>query len=330
MNRRRFLSIVASAAALPALPHEAAAAPPLVWRGVSMGASASMMLVLEDRAQGLRLIDRCLAEIDRLEEIFSLYRPGSALNRLNTQGFLNEPPVELVEVLSLGLALARDTQGAFDPSVQPLYRLYAGHFARPGASGMGPSPDRIAAAKALVDYRQIELESARIAFGQPGMAATLNAIAQGYVTDRVAFLLRAEGLENVLLDLGEIVALGHNPEGRAWRATIADARSGDSPFGVELQERRGLPALATSAGSGTRFEGSGRFHHLLDPHTGTSSHHHASVSVAAPSAALADALSTALYLLPMERADDLVSKYAPAAAYFADTNGHISYRETLL
>lgn len=325
LNRRRFLSVIASGAALSALSRESAAAvpEPVMWNGVAMGAAASMTLVDEDRTRCLRLIERCLAEIDRLENIFSLYRSGSALSRLNAEGMLDVPPTELVEVLSMALELSRASRGVFDPSIQPLYRLYADHFQVHGAAASGPSAGRIAEAKALVDWRKVHIDSGRIMLGQPGMALTLNSVAQGYVTDCVAALLREEGLGNVLLDLGEIVGMGHHPLGRPWLAAVSDPRDPQrSILDVELRDAGGgLPALATSAGYGTRFEPSGRFDHLIDPHTGASTHHHAAVTVAAPRAVIADALSTALYLMPLDEAAAVLHDYAPATAYFVDDSG---------
>lgn len=333
LNRRRFLSVIASSAAVAMLSRETAAAlpEPIVWNGVAMGAAASMTLVDEDRTRCLRLIERCLAEIDRLENIFSLYRSGSALSRLNAEGFLDAPPMELVEVLAMSLELSRASRGVFDPSIQPLYRLYTDHFQEQGAAASGPSRDRIAAAMELVDWRKVHIDSGHVVLGRPGMALTLNAVAQGYVTDCVATLLREEGLSNVLLDLGEIVGMGHHPLGRPWLAAVSDPRDPQrSILDVEFRDAGGeFPALATSAGYGTRFEASGRFNHLIDPHTGVSAHHHASVTVAASRAVVADALSTALYLMPLDDAAALLRDFAPAAAYFVNDSGAVIRREAL-
>ena len=97
-DRRRFLAVSAAAAALPGT---ARAAPPLVvWRGQALGAMASIRLAHPDRMAAERLIGDCVAEIARLEAIFSLYRADSAVCRLNTEGALDAPPLELVELLS--------------------------------------------------------------------------------------------------------------------------------------------------------------------------------------------------------------------------------------
>ena len=90
-TRRRFLSIAASCAAFGAMPVPLAlaAAPlpqPTVWKGVAMGALASLTLVHPDRQHAQAMLERCVAEVERLEDVFSLYRPDSALSRLNRLG----------------------------------------------------------------------------------------------------------------------------------------------------------------------------------------------------------------------------------------------------
>jgi FAD:protein FMN transferase len=327
LSRRRFITIAASAAAVPIVPHAMAGAPALVeWRGVAMGAMASMRLAHPDREAGRRLIERCVAEIARLEAIFSLYRPDSALVRLNAAGVLEHPPLELVEVMAFAANLARQSDGAFDATVQPLFELYARHFGSPDADPAGPAPGHIAEVLRLVDYRAVDVASDRIVLRRPGMGLTLNGIAQGYVTDRVAALLRAAGLHNVLLDLGEVRAGGRHPQGRAWRAAIADpSEPGRNLFTVELYDRpEGLPALATSGGYGMQFDPDGRHHHLFDPATGRSVSHHASVSVAAPSALIADGLSTALAAAPPSRCAAILDAFAPARGYLVATDGRIT------
>lgn len=324
-TRRRFISIVAACTGLGPLAAARAAPEPVVWRGTALGALASMILVHPDRDRARALIAECVAEIARLEAILSLYRPDSALVRLNAAGGLDAPPQELLELLSFALSLSRHSAGAFDPTVQPLYRLYADHFAQPGADARGPSRAAIARVLRAVDFRAVQVGAERIRLARPGMALTLNGIAQGYVTDRVAARLRGAGLADVLVDLGEARALGQRPGGGAWRAALADPRDpARSLLELPLGEERGaLPALATSAGYGTRFGPDPRLHHLLDPHTGRSANHWLSVSVAASSATLADGLSTALSILGPRHAAALLGRHAPVRAYVVDAVGEL-------
>jgi FAD:protein FMN transferase len=295
-----------------------------------MGALASMTLVHHDRAKARAQLEDCVREVHRLESIFSLYRADSAISRLNADGELREPPQELAELLSFGLALSDRSAGAFDPTVQPLYHLYASHFATPGAATSGPPRKAVASVLRLVDFAAIDVQPDLIRLRRPGMAITLNGIAQGFMTDRVADLLRAAGFDNVLIDLGEARALGHRPDGEAWRAGIADPRQPartilELPLGAD---RGALPALATSAGYGTQFGPDPRIHHLLDPRTGHSANHYLSVSVAAPRAALADGLSTTLAIMPPGRAAAVLRSYPSTRAYLVDASGQVSVRNT--
>ena len=125
-----------------------------------------------------------------------------------------------------------------------------------------PSDAALAATLARVDWRAVELDPARIGFRRPGMAVTLNGVAQGYITDRVADLLRGRGFENVLVELGEVRALGRRPDSDPWRAGIADPKD---PSAVLLELPLLDAALATSGGYGTWFDPAHRHHHLLRP-----------------------------------------------------------------
>ncbi|MCO5100687.1 MAG: FAD:protein FMN transferase [Burkholderiaceae bacterium] len=329
VERRRFLAVVGASAACAGFPPARAAArsapDPVVWKGTALGALASITLVHEDRAHARRVLDACLEEVERLERVFSLYRADSALVRLNDAGELRAPPPELVELLSASLALARASAGAFDPTIQPLYRLYEAHFRAPDAAPEGPDDTAVAGALRRVDHRRVEVGADRIALGARGMALTLNGIAQGYVTDRVADRLRGDGFAGVAIDLGEARAAGRRADGRAWTAAVVDP---DEPsrtlFELTMGDGAGqVAALATSAGAGTRFGADPRVHHLFDPRTGRSANRHASVSVAASRATVADGLSTALSIVAPERARALLAAYPAARAWLLHVDGTI-------
>ena len=185
-TRRRFIGIAAAAGGLTLLPPWAAraAGPELhVWRGTALGADACLQLHHPDPAEADRLIRHCLDEVARLERVFSLYRPDSALSELNRTGALATPPPELVAILDDCRRFHAQTGGAFDPTVQPLWRLYASHFAT-GGDPAGPPAAALAEARARVGLDAVRASRARIAFTRPGMALTLNGIAQGWITDR--------------------------------------------------------------------------------------------------------------------------------------------------
>ena len=319
-TRRRFLAIAGAAAGLGlargAHAENRTAGRLYTWRGVALGATASIQLCHPDEAEARRLIALCIAEIERLERIFSLYRADTAVSRLNTAGLLDMPPLEMVDLLGRSAAVSRATGGAFDITVQPLWQRYATHFASPGADPAGPFLGDLLP---LVDWRGVLVGIDRIRFARPGMAITLNGIAQGYITDKVAELLRANGIEAVLLDLGEIRALGAHPTGRPWSVGLADPLS---PARILQQLEATDVAVATSAGQGTLFDEAGGHTHLLDPKAGGSAPAGRSVSVVAADATTADAFSTAFALMSDTAIAEQVRRSSGLHAFVA-TDGRL-------
>jgi len=312
INRRRFISLTAAFGAV-SLGGRSVPAAPLVrtirWQGLALGAEAEIIIQHPDPQLARRLIARSIAEVDRLEQIFSLYRRDSELVKLNKMGRLDWPSQDLLRLLSLSREIAVLSDGAFDVSVQPLWQLYADHFGRLGSDPAGPGISALAAARALVDYRSIAFNTDEVRFHKPGMALTFNGIAQGYITDRVADVLRGGGLDHVLANMGEISATGGATR-RPWKI--------DSPAtGGVLDITNG--AVATSEGAGTRFDASGRHHHLLNPHSARPARYYDCVTVLAKDAATADGLSTALYMLPPDRANRLLAALPGTRAFFGPT-----------
>lgn len=288
LSRRRFLTIAAVAlTAGPAVRAEETRR----WHGSALGARATIALA---HPEGNRIARQAFAEIDRLENIFSLYRPDSALSRLNRDSTLAEPPFELLECLGVCSSVHRVSRGLFDPTVQPLWVLYAESY----ADGEAPSASQVAEVLHVVGLEKTSVSPARIRLPRGG-ALTLNGVAQGYIADRIADMLRAEGLDQVLIDTGEIHAIGGD-----WPVTLRTPDDRDAGS-VALRDS----ALASSAPLGTVFSDREPAGHILDPRTGLpAAATWQIVSVAAPSAALADAISTAFVLMESDQQKIVLSE----------------------
>jgi thiamine biosynthesis lipoprotein len=300
ITRRRFLSISAAASVVGG---SARAGTLRQWRGIALGAEASITLQNPDADW---LIKMAIDEIERLENVFSLYRADSDLSRLNRDGLLDAPDFDLLQCLELCAEIHQATGGLFDPTIQPLWAFYAKHY----AAGSAPDKNEIAAARQLVGFSDVQFSAQAIRLHRPGMALSLNGIAQGYIADKVAQRMRTEGLKDVLVNTGELQAVGSVPNGAGSGWTVSLAVGGRLlRDAVVLRDR----ALASSAPLGTAFDDAGHVGHILDPRSGVPSDARWQlVSVSAPRAAVADGLSTAGCMQTRKELTETISRFAGA------------------
>ncbi|MFD2207041.1 FAD:protein FMN transferase [Kiloniella antarctica] len=301
-NRRRFLQITTTAALLSATGgYQASASNPLYrWRGVALGGQAEILL---PAGLDVELIGNdVVSELKRLERIFSLYDTASEVSQLNREGILNNPSPEFVELLQKSKQVSELTNGNFDVTVQPLWELHS--------AGSGYSKVQLLkleqSIRGLLGYKNLKVSSEKISFKKGGMAITLNGIAQGYITDKITQLLSNHGLTDSLINIGEIKALGHHPDGRNWKVAIADTSSNKDPLqtqqkSVSLNDGQ---AIATSSYLGTTITDGTP--HLLNPLTHQDEYRYQSMSVIASDATTADALSTGFSFMSIENIRNIV------------------------
>lgn len=326
LNRRRFLFMAAGTAGAAAggalwsankispLIGELAAAK-ITRRAHALGTEISLAVRHENHAQANAAIDAALHELSYIEHrLMSLYQPASEISRLNRDGVLTDPSPFVVYVLRHAQALSGQTSGAFDVTVQPLWEVYAAAAKR----GSLPEPSAVAAARNRVDWQQLEIRDDLVRFRKPGMQVTLNGIAQGFATDRVLATLRGHGIEHALINVGEHATLGEAAAGDPWTIGIQHPRHEDAYVAlVDLDGR----CLATSGDYATTFSPDRACNHIFDPRSGYSPTELASVSVVAPTAMQADALSTAVFVLGPDRGIELLQGSRNADAFFVLKDG---------
>lgn len=324
MSRRRFITFVAAAAGLPLLLKAGGAqAKPVRWDGTALGAPASIQLYHADEAQARAAITAGLNELKHLEAIFSVYRADSSISLLNREGVLENAPDDFIAMLTRALSLAKISDGVYDPTIQPLWQTYFRHFTASNPDPAGPAPRDLAAALELVDWRAVEVDAGnkRISFARPGMGLTLNSGAQGYITDRVADVLRAHGFDRMLVDMGEPRALSAKPDGSAWRIGIANpADPSRAVVTLDLVDK----CVSTSGGYGTLFDSASAFTHLIDTRTGRTAPALVGVSVVADTGSIADGLSTAMLMAPVERRQHILRAAGGQKAIYVTPDGVIS------
>lgn len=268
-------------------------------RGWALGTDVSMTVLADSRVQADRGLDAAFGELESVEQVMSLYRPESQLSRLNRDKVLTAPHPYLVQVLSAAQAMSRDSSGAFDITVQPLWDLYA----RCKHAGTEPSEEQIQAARRSIDWRGVEVESNLIRLRKPVELITLNGIAQGFAADRALAALRSAGLEHAMVNTGEIGSLGTKSHREPWTVGIQHPRDPEAFAEVIALDGR---CLSTSGDYATAFTGDFSRNHIFDPKTGQSPLELASVSILAPTGLESDALSTAVMVLGPDRAMELV------------------------
>ena len=296
VGRRRLLLM---AAVLPLVGWrmvQNAHAEPLEWHGTALGAPATLILHHGGDTAGAQVaLEATLAEVARLESMFSLFRADSVISTLNRVGRVDNAPPEFIDLLGTALNMSELSHGVFDPSVQPLWSLYYDYFVV-GGNTLPPAAEKVRLAKALVGWRGIKVSGSSVSLAQTGMGLTLNSVGQGFITDRCGDVLRAHGFKHMLVDMGEPRAMAAKPDGSAWQIGLADPRDPSrSLYTLSVFDQ----AVATSGGYGTMLAAAGLYTHLIDPHSGLTAPAYESVSVVAPTATQADALSTALALIPI-------------------------------
>ena len=236
-------------------------------------------------------LDAAVQAIRHVERQMSLFDENSALCQLNRDGRLRAADPDLLRVLRLAQRIAAASQGAFDITMQPLWQAWESAQ----RSGALATAGALRLARRLVDWRALRLDGTDVSLQLPGMALSLNGIAQGYAADLARARLHAHGIEHALLDTGEWSAWGRGPEGTPWRLAVAEPVTPNN-FPAGLQLVNDGRAVATSSDSHSVFSADRRHHHIIDPRTGYSPTAWSSVTVLAQSCARADALTKVLFM----------------------------------
>ncbi|MHC4399335.1 MAG: FAD:protein FMN transferase [Planctomycetota bacterium] len=248
--------------------------------------------------------------IDALEDQLTVFRDTSEISRLNRHGADGPVEVEsrLFELLELALLLHAETDGAFDVTSGPLWKLWG--FA--WRSGAVPSDEELADTLHRVGSDLVVLDPTRqtVRFKRSGVELNLGSVGKGYALDRSAETMAAAGIDDFLLNGGRSSVLARGAAtSSSWPPSEGRSHGWVVGIGHPVHRRRRLAevrlrdrGLATSGARSQSFRRQGRtFGHILDPRTGRPAEGLLSVTVAAPTAARADALSTAFFVMGLEK-----------------------------
>ena len=277
--------------------------------------------VVGDRKIASKAAHAVADEIKRVEDLTSFH--ASSQLRLVNDGAGTGPvkaESELISLVKTALDFARDSNGAFDPSVGPLSLLWGFSSEKPRL----PEQSEVSATLKLVGWKRLQVDQTAqtIVLPQLGMAIDLGAIAKGYALDRGAAVLNKLGITSALINAGgDILGIGEKRPGKQWRIGVQDPRSSRSIMATtDLRDR-----VIVTSGDYERFfvRNNVRYHHILDPRTGFPAREMQSVTIMAKNGVTADALATAVFVLGPEKGLRLVEKSPHVEALIVDVSGRI-------
>jgi thiamine biosynthesis lipoprotein len=282
------------------------------FRELHMGVEVRIVLYAADEPQARSAARAAFARIAELEDIMSDYRSESELRRLERRagewGSVSEP---LFHILTRSVEIAASTNGAFDPTVGPIVALWR----ESRRTRRFPDPRMLDSARALVDWRRIELDSSgrRVRLATAGMRLDLGGIAKGYILQQAIETLRHRSIPSSLIEGGGDIALGDAPPGTTgWKITLPESA-------VALAN----VSIATSGPQSQFVEIAGkRYSHIVDPRTGLGLTNNLSATVIATDGALADALATALTVSDAAAAARLQKRYPAVRGVMRRSGGH--------
>jgi thiamine biosynthesis lipoprotein len=279
-------------------PAGSADPPRLVQRShVSMGSDVAVTAWTADAHAASETFDEVFREVDRLDALMSVWRPGSDILRLNEAAGRQRVTVspEVAEAIESARQVSEWTGGGFDVTFGALSDIWKFDHDQ---DNRVPSSDDIRMRLPLVNYRALEMDASTgtAYLTRGGMRAHLGGIGKGFAVDRAAAILRSRGLHDFMIQFGGDLYVGGTRGSRPWHLGIRDPRGpADRSFAaMDLTDS----SFSTSGDYERYFVRNGRrYHHIIDPRTGEPAQGCRSVTIVTPRAVLADALSTGVFVM---------------------------------
>jgi thiamine biosynthesis lipoprotein len=277
---------------------------------IRMGVPFRITVYADDAALANSAADAAFRRVKVLNDVFSDYDPRSEARRLTKAAQPGVPQTvgsDMRHLLERSLAIAAQTDGAFDVTVGPVTKLWR----RAKRTKELPPEDELRRAVSLVGYQQLSLdaEASTVSFAQAGIELDFGGIACGYACDEILRIFREHGLNRVLVESSGDIVAGNPPPGKDhWTIGIGSLARPDAPpekF-IALVNR----AVTTSGDAYQFVEFDGvRYSHIVDPKTGLGLKTRSSATVIAADCTTADALATAASVIGPEKAVDLIESY---------------------
>ncbi|HEX2139218.1 MAG TPA: FAD:protein FMN transferase [Woeseiaceae bacterium] len=290
-----------------------------------MGTEVRVQLWHEDRPSGTRAVQAVFAEFERIDALMSTFREDSRISIINREAAERAVPAgaELFDLIVRSLDMSVLTRGAFDITFDSVGQHYDFRAER------RPDADTTAQELPLIDYRLVQTNAAErsVRFVEPGVRINLGGIAKGYAVERGAGILLDSGIRHAIVTAGGDSRLVGDRRGSPWVVGIRDPRKdGEVAVRIPLENE----ALSTS-GDYERyfFENGKRYHHIIEPSTGEPAGSVRSVTIVGPDAVITDALSTAVFVMGVDRGLRLIATLPDYEGVVIDAEGRLYYSDGL-
>lgn len=264
------------------------------------GIPVTLAVTAERKKDADRAMNAAFAEMEKLERLWSIYRPDSEISRLNTAAGKRPVPVsgETLDLIEEGFRMHTLTRGGFNMALGPAIALWNVMDAP-----RIPSDAELKHARVLVHdgVIQVDRSAKQVFLSTKGMKIDPGGIGKGFLSERAKTVLQEHGMRGGLIAAaGDIVVFGKKPDGALWRVGIQHPRDKKQLLAaLDVSDM----SVSTSGDYERYFMKNGvRYHHILDPKALTPARRSRSVSILSPGGRHADALGTGLFVLGAERA----------------------------
>ncbi len=268
-----------------------------------MGTMVTITIFDSSKEKASEMINRAFEKMAEFIPVFDRYNRQSHINWLNNYGLLKDVPPSLSNVLQNCRVLYHKSQNSFDVSVLPLLELYQRTFEKTGHS---PSYAQIQNKKELVGFDRVNISSRKVSFQRSGMKISLDGIAKGFIVDMAADFLKSHGIDYALINAGGDIRAVQGKGRSPWIIGLEDPSGRKKCIQkITLKDM----AVATSGNYENYFDPLGRHHHIIETGQGLSPKRTVSATAIAPSAMLADGLSTTAFVLSPEKSVQLANLF---------------------
>ena len=290
-----------------------------------MGTQSNIEFEVSKLKDGSNSLQQVINEMHRIDALMSPFKPASELSKLNRLASTHPVHIskELFELLVKSEEFSKLTKGAFDISFSSVGYLYDYR------NSVKPTEKQIENLKKNINYQSIHLnkENQTIKFVQPLVKIDLGGIAKGYAVDQCIQILKKNGIVNAYVSAGGDSRIIGKKDDRLWYIGIKHPRNKNKLLvNLPLEE----VSISTSGDYERFFVRDGiRYHHIIDPKTGDSARELQSVTILAPTSTTADALSTSVFVLGLDKGLSLINNLSDISAILVDSQGQLHYSDDI-